>query len=192
MPKFILVKQAQNDCDKEKRIQGPCEASLNETGKLEAKVLAEKLGEAGITKIFSSPQASSQETANAIAKACSLEPEFDNRLRDMNLGRWNGLTEEDAKKGYPIFYAKWERDPSSVVPPGGDNIFQVLERVAHFWFEKISREKGVVAIVSSKMVGSLLRLYIQSCFNEAEAKQNVKKLWKIYSSIQPTEEFEIS
>ncbi|MDD5085519.1 MAG: histidine phosphatase family protein [Candidatus Omnitrophica bacterium] len=192
MPKVILVKQAQSDYDKENRIQGLREVPLNEAGKLEAKALAKKLGKAEVAKIFSSPQAPSKETADTIAKTCSLSAAFDERLCDMSLGRWDGLTEEEARKGYPIFYAKWERDPSSVVPPGGEGIFHVLERVTRFWFEKVSREKGVVVIVSSKIVGSLLRLYIQSCFNEAEAKQNIKKFRKIFSGSQNVEEFEVS
>jgi 2,3-bisphosphoglycerate-dependent phosphoglycerate mutase/probable phosphoglycerate mutase len=67
------------------------------------------------------------ETASVFAEATGVPLRTDERLRETNLGQWQGLTPEEVEKGWPGRFSQWRADPR-FAPPGGESRIQVADR----------------------------------------------------------------
>ena len=91
---IYLVRHGQTDWNLERRIQGP-EIPLNETGKNEARICAQKLVSVGIERIISSDILRARQTANIINEFLSVPVDTDERLREAQWGDLRGKTIEE-------------------------------------------------------------------------------------------------
>ena len=66
------------------------------------------------------------ETARLIGESVGVEPKPTPELREIFLGRWEGLTTEELAEQFPAEWAMWAKEPSwDVVPEGeGANAFE--------------------------------------------------------------------
>ncbi|WP_227872401.1 histidine phosphatase family protein [Paenibacillus albus] len=76
----------------EKRVQGQSDIPLNDTGRQQARALANRLKSEEWEYIFSSDLIRAKETAAIIAQELGLEVKTDERLREMNCGQIEGTT----------------------------------------------------------------------------------------------------
>jgi 2,3-bisphosphoglycerate-dependent phosphoglycerate mutase/probable phosphoglycerate mutase len=66
-------------------------------------------------------------TAEEIGQALGLPVKLDARLRETNLGGWQGLTIPDVEARWPADLERWRGDPTWA-PPGGESRVQVAAR----------------------------------------------------------------
>lgn len=99
--RIILVRHGQSIANAEGRLQGQKEYPLSSQGKEEAKKVAEWLEHQPIDAIYSSDLSRAYETAKEIAAYHSMEVQKDVELREMNLGRFQGLTRHEIEERYP-------------------------------------------------------------------------------------------
>ncbi|MET9734825.1 histidine phosphatase family protein [Streptomyces sp. NPDC006458] len=67
-------------------------------------------------------------------------------LRDLEMGRWYGLTPEEVSAGDPAGFAAWLGDPRAA-PHGGESVADVCARVTA-WLDALPSDAGrVVAVV---------------------------------------------
>ncbi|MCQ2469249.1 MAG: histidine phosphatase family protein [Ruminococcus sp.] len=91
--KIYSTRHGQTDWNRQDIILGTTDIPLNETGIRQAAELAEKVHSIGNTDIIiSSPMKRALATANAVAEKCGLEVVIDERLREWDYGRFEGLT----------------------------------------------------------------------------------------------------
>jgi probable phosphoglycerate mutase len=62
------------------------------------------------------------DTALPVARAAGLEPVADARLRELDLGAWQGLTSEQARERFPQEHADWRAGRD--VPRGGGETYE--------------------------------------------------------------------
>lgn len=74
------------------RWQGIAPVPLNDNGKEQTKEAAKHLINAGITHIVSSDLLRTRQTAEIVNEQLNLRLTFDPRWREIDLGRWQGLT----------------------------------------------------------------------------------------------------
>ena len=92
----VLVRHGVTDWNAQGRFQGQSDVPLNETGRAQAAAMARRLPErTRPTSIISSDLGRAVDTASALADACGLEVTTDARLREVNVGSWEGLTMAD-------------------------------------------------------------------------------------------------
>lgn len=148
--KIYLIRHGQTDWNIAGMIQGSHDIPLNETGRIQARKLAEAMDQRPITKIFSSPLIRAAETAQMIAKRqkvelCSIKP-----LVEVEFGKWEGLTWAEIENQFPEELKRWTMNPQEVSPPGGETLTSIRNRCVEAW--KIIREitggNEDVAIVS--------------------------------------------
>jgi broad specificity phosphatase PhoE len=129
MTQFWLARHGETDWNLEGRFQGQADPPLNVRGLVQAQQIADQLMDAGIQVIFCSDLQRALLTAQIIGKKLGLIPQVDNCLREIRLGVWEGMLVEQIKSEYTDIWQRRQLDPVHVRPPGGENLFELAERV---------------------------------------------------------------
>ncbi|KLN97822.1 2,3-diphosphoglycerate-dependent phosphoglycerate mutase GpmB [Moellerella wisconsensis] len=86
MLQVYLVRHGETEWNVARRIQGQSDSPLTETGKQQARQVAERVKSEGITHIITSDMGRTRETAQIIAQQCDCQVIADPRLRELNMG----------------------------------------------------------------------------------------------------------
>jgi len=108
--------------------QGQLDSPLSEVGKEQARVAASRLAVYRPSVIVSSDLARASNTARALAGLVGLPIRYDERLREIHVGRWQGRTGSDTRAEYPEQHAALDRGED--IPRGvdGETMAQVEAR----------------------------------------------------------------
>jgi len=150
MARLILVRHGVTDWNREGRYQGQSDTPLNEEGVEQARRLIDVLKPEGVSQVVSSDLMRASETARILAEGLQLEsPSYDARLREIDLGRWEGRLAIEIAREEPQAWAARMRDPVNVAAPEGETTLQVAQRV---WacLDELAAQAGeaTVAVVS--------------------------------------------
>ncbi len=126
--RLLLVRHAETDWNLEGRYQGQSDLPLNERGRKQAKLLAERLRGEGIEAIYASDLSRAYETAKIIAEAVGQEVKALESLREVDTGVWTGLTFEEVESRYPKHLREWRADPLRVRRLEGESYLALFER----------------------------------------------------------------
>ncbi len=107
MPQLLLVRHGETAWNREQRWQGHHGEPLSAAGRAEAAALAARVAADDPVALYSSDLPRASETAEEIARATGLEPTFDARWREVDVGEWLGFTPEEVQERYPDGYARW-------------------------------------------------------------------------------------
>ncbi len=129
MTTLYLVRHGQTDWNVLGRYQGHTDLPLNAVGQAQAQALARQLTGNPLAAIYSSDLRRARETAEVLAEALGLAVQPDPRLREMNLGAWEGQTVAEIVQRYPEAWAARTRDPLHARAPGGESVVEVAGRV---------------------------------------------------------------
>jgi broad specificity phosphatase PhoE len=148
---LYLARHAQTASSAVDSFNGRGELSLTDTGREQARRLGVRLAGVRFAAVYRSPLGRTAETAALIAPR--MKPDVLPGLSEIDYGRWEGLTPEQARALDPPHYAAWVEDPSAVSPPGGETAARVAERALAALEEIRSRHEssaGPVLAVSHK------------------------------------------
>jgi len=127
-----LIRHAESEWNAAGRWQGQRDPALSERGREQAQRLAATLADAQLDAIVASDLRRARETAAIVGGALGVEPHFDGRLRERDLGYWSGLTSVEIVARWPRDLARLrERDPE-LQPGGGESLRALHARVAEF------------------------------------------------------------
>jgi len=129
MTTFLLIRHGETDWNKEGRMQGQSDIPLNELGLKQASLTAEKLRPAGLSAVYSSDLRRAVQTAEVIGQVCGLPIHTDPRLREVNLGEWQGRLAKELNDQHDMRFATRWMYPSVIAPPGGETAHQVQARL---------------------------------------------------------------
>jgi probable phosphoglycerate mutase len=149
--RLFLLRHGQVAANRDFRFVGDRDDPLTERGRWQAERLGEALGAVpgGVHRVLSSPRSRASETAREVAKRVGLAVEIEPRLAEQSFGSWEGLTREEVRTRAAEDARRLElcdRDPAAA-PPGGESFAAVQARALGL-VEELSRDGGVVAIVS--------------------------------------------
>ena len=102
-------------------IQGHLDVDLDEVGRSPAARAAAVLAVARPDVVVSSNLARARDTARLVVDLVGGELRLDARLRELDLGLWQGLTSEQARERFPDEHAAWRRGHD--VPRGGGETY---------------------------------------------------------------------
>jgi broad specificity phosphatase PhoE len=129
MTTLWLVRHGQTDWNVEGRWQGHTDLPLNAVGREQTEILVESLANIHFDAIFSSDLDRAYETAYAVGKQHGIKVHIEERLREINLGEWEGLTGEEIQRLYPAEWQDREMFPLEARPPGGESMFELAVRI---------------------------------------------------------------
>ncbi|HUG46796.1 MAG TPA: histidine phosphatase family protein [Candidatus Limnocylindria bacterium] len=125
---LLLTRHGHTDRSESERYLGQnSRARLTERGRADAAALARRLEGVDITRVISSHLERALETAGIVAAGRPVEA--DPRLAEMDYGQWEDLTVEEIERQFPLDYARYENDPSTLHVGGAENGLQVAARV---------------------------------------------------------------
>jgi probable phosphoglycerate mutase len=128
MPIIMLLRHGENDYVKKGRLAGRRPGvHLNETGRTQAAALAEKLRDAPIKAIYSSPLERTLETAEPIAQALGLEVIPRPGLMETDVGEWQDKTIKGLSR--LKLWRSVQLMPSITRFPGGESIAETQHRI---------------------------------------------------------------
>ena len=119
---------------------GQLDVPLAPEGRAEAEALSRRLAGVRIDRIIASPMLRALETAQAIARGRPVEVE--ERLRELDYGRWEGLTYAEMQTRDPDLRARWKHDPAATHSPGGESGDEVAARAIGFLDDLLAVEIG--------------------------------------------------
>lgn len=125
--RLILLRHGETTYNATRRMQGQLDTELSERGLAQAHAAAEELRDAGITKIVSSDLQRAHATAQVVGNDLGLEVGVDKRLRETNLGTWQGLTHDEVDNAHSGARAHW-RNNAHWAPPEGESRVDVAAR----------------------------------------------------------------
>jgi broad specificity phosphatase PhoE len=111
------------------RAQGFTDTPLNETGRRQARELAERVAADGFVSLWASDLSRARETAEIVGERIGLKPRLDARLREGARGRWERRLFIDIERDEPELYAAWRRAGADFRFPGGESLVEQQERV---------------------------------------------------------------
>ena len=147
MPSLYLIRHGRTAWNRDWRIQGGLDVSLDDEGRRQAAALGTALAGVQFSAIFASPLQRAAETAAAVAANHALELRFDDRLRERNWGTYQGMRREDAALLYPEAEAALRQDPVHARPPEGESFADLRERAEAALREIARSHAGAVAVV---------------------------------------------
>ena len=104
---IVLVRHGETDWNRENRFQGHADPPLNETGRMQARALAERLRADRAVALYTSPLVSAYETATVVGGRLGLEVTVAEELREVDVGSWSGLTRPEVEARFPAGYRRW-------------------------------------------------------------------------------------
>lgn len=127
-----LVRHGALPPDPEGRMVGARDIALSATGRAQARALARGFmpGLRGrLCAVITSDLSRCRETADLLLEHFEPVPlHVEPGLREISLGRWEGLTREEIEIRWPGAHAARGRDMGGFVPPGGESFAAVQRR----------------------------------------------------------------
>lgn len=106
--RLLVVRHGQSEWNALGRWQGHADVALDRTGELQAAAAAEVLGQ--FDAIWSSDLARAHRTAQIIAELLGVGPvRTDARLREKDVGPWEGLTLQEVERDWPGYLQQRRR-----------------------------------------------------------------------------------
>lgn len=152
---IYFIRHGQTDWNAALRFQGQQDIPLNETGQQQAKrngvALAQHLPDPSAFVLHCSPMTRTRQTLDLAMQAAGWQDSawakavrFDDRLKELTFGDWEGWTLEEIRDREPELYAQREADKWQACPPNGES-YAMLHKRIHDWYAELSGPTVVVA-----------------------------------------------
>lgn len=158
--RLLLVRHGATTLSAEDRFAGSTDVALSDEGRHQAARLGLRLSDDAIAAVYCSPMRRTIETAALVAEAHKIAPVTRPGLREIDHGHWEGLTRQEVEQRFGHEYTRWEADPFTVAPAGGECGVDVMARALPVVRSIIESHQGQnVLVVSHK---ATIRLVISS------------------------------
>ncbi|PIE12355.1 MAG: phosphoglycerate mutase [Rhodobacterales bacterium] len=169
-PPLYLLRHGQTDWNRERRIQGQRESTLTRLGESHAKAQAGILVRLGLPagmRCYSSPQKRTRQTAELALGPLGITPRFDDRLKEVCLGAWEGQLYADVMASDPARFENMGIVAFCLSSPG-ETEAAMRDRVGRF----LDELAGPALIVSHGITLTILRAIVLGLDLEQMEKQD--------------------
>jgi probable phosphoglycerate mutase len=197
--RLFLVRHGATTLSAEDRFAGSTDVPLSDEGRHQAATLTERLRNDPIAAVYCSPMRRTIETASILAEPHHVDPVTRPGLREIDHGRWEGLTRQDVETRYHDEYLRWEEDPFTVAPAGGECGVDVMARAlpviraiveAHEGQQiLVVSHKATIRLVISSLLGFDARGYrdrldqAPACLNVIDFKDPVRARLMLFNDV---------
>lgn len=170
--RIYIIRHGETDANVAGRFEGQGgDSPLNGSGHLQAKSLAARFDDMGISAIYASTLHRAKQTAEytATRQACPLV--IDAAINEIDIGVWEGLTLEEISIEFPELYRQWSEDYTSVYVPGSETMTELSDRSLGFIRDISDKHKGETVIIFTHggpikcILGSVLAMPLDQCMH---------------------------
>lgn len=126
---IFLARHGETTWNKDRRFQGQEDVPLNDAGREQAHALAALAAEHAFAALYASPLSRARETAEIVGAKVGLEPVFDDRLKESDVGSWQGLYKDDVERDQPDAWRAYGAAGEDFRFPGGESLGEQQARV---------------------------------------------------------------
>jgi 2,3-bisphosphoglycerate-dependent phosphoglycerate mutase len=148
---LAFVRHGETNWNRERRAQGQRDIPLNEEGRRQAQVLAERFGMEPWDAVYTSDLSRARETAEAIGRRLSIPVHSDDRLREIGFGRLEGTTIDERVERWG---EQWKE-----LDFGEEPISDIRARSSSFMQHVLDNHKGqrIAAVSHGAFIADTLR-----------------------------------
>lgn len=159
---LYITRHGQTEWNTERRMQGWGDSPLTKVGIEQAERLGKRLKEKKIDLIYSSPLGRAIKTAQIIRGERNIPIICDDRLKEIKLGKWEGMNHEFIDSNYKEDINNFWHNPKAYKPIEGETFFQLRDRVKSFLDEVITEHKDEsILIVTHAIALKSIMNYIE-------------------------------
>jgi alpha-ribazole phosphatase len=163
MTRVILIRHGQTEWNISGRFQGQTDISLTALGIEQAKKAAEYLKNEPLAAVYASDLTRAMETGRQIAAKHNLEVKPLAELREINFGKWEGMSYDEIKEKWQGEIDKLFGRVSELNIPEGENFRAVIDRAVPAIAKLIKKHDGqTIALISH---GAVLRAVLGHYLN---------------------------
>jgi broad specificity phosphatase PhoE len=161
---IYLVRHGETEWNRIRRYQGWSDSPLTDQGRAQAKAigrLLSKLPEIGSADLVASPIGRARHTAEIIRECLGRsEPlRFDDRLRELSFGTWDGLTRAEIAALMPGAFDEERRDEWYFATPDGETYEVFAGRVGAWLAEAQAGDRPLIVVTHGVVTRILRGLY---------------------------------
>jgi len=161
--RIVLVRHGETDGESSVRFHGSRDVALADAGRTAMKHVASHLGSESFDVVAASPLRRSWQSAWIASRGApvSLVPDF----REVNFGRWEGMTREEIQASDPVLYEDWQNGADGFEYPGGESRADFKARVLGGLEALLAGgarsallvlHKGVIRVIAESLSGETL------------------------------------
>lgn len=156
---ITLVRHAETEWNTQRRFQGHKDSELTELGWKQVSALGKSFRYESFDRLYSSDLPRSRKTAEAIAAHHQHSILFDERLREKNLGIFEGLDVPEIRERFGEAYAAFKSEGPGYQIEEGESTFQLQQRALAFVEDVQARHAGesIVLVTHGGVVRVLLK-----------------------------------
>lgn len=139
---LLLIRHAESSWNEAGRWQGHGDPPLSDRGRVQANALARELARETIDVLVSSDLRRAAETAAILGKAWGLQPELNPRLRELDVGDWEGLTRDQIELTAGDALMRFDAGDLDVRPGAGESLREIEQRAFSAVTELIDAHPG--------------------------------------------------
>lgn len=144
---IIIIRHGETLWNLEGRRQGHLDSPLTARGFAQAQALGRRVKDEDFSALYSSDLGRAYQTAKIISSVTGHPVVVDDRLRERNLGVFQGLNSDEIRKSYPEeFHCHRTKGPDYVIP-GGESRRRQVERNLDCLEELAGRHPGETILV---------------------------------------------
>jgi probable phosphoglycerate mutase len=159
---LYLIRHGETEWNRAKKVQGWNDSPLTELGQAQARavagILAAEIADLSEAILYCSPLGRARATAEIIAAELGLDfglCRFDEDLKELNTGQWDGLTFKEIEAAFADSLRHFREDSWRNSPPGGESYAMLAARIGS-WLDRLEAA-GPVLVVSHGIAGQVFR-----------------------------------
>ena len=129
LSRLVMWRHGETDYNATGRMQGHLDSLLTEVGRNQARFAVPALARFSPDIVVTSDLRRAMDTATTFTDQAGVPLRVDKRLRETNLGLWQGMTSAEVDDQWPGSRQIWQTDPTWT-PPGGESRLEVAARAA--------------------------------------------------------------
>jgi len=156
----ILIRHGETEWNVAKRFQGHKDSDLTENGKQQVEALGTRFQDEELDQLYSSDLLRTQKTAKPVSLGTGCQVELDVRLREKNLGIFEGLNVPEIQEQHPKAYKAFREGGARYRIESGESTLDHLVRALGFLEEIPQKHEGQkVGIVTH---GGFIRVILKN------------------------------
>jgi broad specificity phosphatase PhoE len=116
--RIVLVRHGETDGESSIRFHGANDVGLAESGRAHMRAVARFLSRERFDVVAASPLRRAWQSAWIVGRGAPVR--FEPGFREVDFGRWEGLTRDEIARTDPVLYEDWQNGSEEFVFPGGE------------------------------------------------------------------------
>jgi broad specificity phosphatase PhoE len=147
-----MARHGETRSNRESRYAGWSDEALAPSGRAQARTLAAALRGVGVERVRTSGIRRARQTADLVSEVLGVPVLEDERLNELRMGPWEGLSEAEISVRFPREYEIWCRCPHELRLPGRETLDDLASRVCPALMDSVGSGRRELLITHVALV----------------------------------------